>query len=349
MLAAAALFAADAVVFRSGWYKSLLEPDSSVAMMERMIEAERGRQSQPARHQVLALGDSRMGFFVRFANESDRGAGVRFATLSLGGQLPRQWPYILRAVDPKANHYSAILLPLDDYDDLDTGQIMAERVSDLRYLGGQLRLSDLPDFAGSFLTWSSRWQAARSILFNGFAFQKDVQAFLAAPAARLRKLEQYRDWEQWIYNYKGESRSLAGLRVDRANRKVFLPEDVPAPVRAMVERELLAHPAPRTGVMAAYREHWLGRLAERYRGSPTRLIFLRLPRGPVPPVPRASNPEGTARRLARLPNVTLIDEHFFDSLERPELFMDPLHLNWPGVERFTLLLSGEVRRLLTAS
>jgi len=42
----------------------------------------------------------------------------------------------------------------------------------------------------------------------------------------------------------------------------------------------------------------------------------------------------------------LIDEHFFDSLEKPELFRDELHLNGPGMDRFSVMLTYEVSRIL---
>lgn len=344
------LFAADALLFRSGWYARRLEPDSSTANIERIIRLEREKQSKPARHQIVAVGDSRMGFFVRFANERWGGEGFRFGTLALGGALPRCWPYLLRAVDPDANRYSAVIVPLNDFDDIEIPESYAERVTDLNYLAGQLRVTDLPEFAGSFTEWPSRWQAVRAILFKGFAYKRDVQSFLEQPKARLAKVELYKEWEQWVYNYKGEARSLAGLEIDHKNKKVTLPADVPADVRSLVERLMLADPAPDRGAMAAYRRHWLGKLVDHYRGSKTRVIFIRLPRGPLPPDPvPASNPAASVRQLARQPQVTLVEEHFFDSLEKPELFMDPLHLNGAGIERFTVMLADEARRIVLGS
>ena len=94
-------------------------------------------------------------------------------------------------------------------------------------------------------------------------------------------------------------------------------------------------------------KYWLGKIYEHYRGSPTRLIFLRLPRGGFvrPDQPRY-NPHSSVRELAAQPNVTLIDEHFFDSLEKPELFRDEMHLNGPGMDRFSLMITQEVSRIL---
>jgi hypothetical protein len=44
--------------------------------------------------------------------------------------------------------------------------------------------------------------------------------------------------------------------------------------------------------------------------------------------------------------VVLANEHAFDSLERPELFKDALHLNREGCARFSGLLVEEVSRIL---
>jgi lysophospholipase L1-like esterase len=45
----------------------------------------------------------------------------------------------------------------------------------------------------------------------------------------------------------------------------------------------------------------------------------------------------------------LAGEHVFDALEQPELFKDGMHLNRAGVERFSVMLAGEVERLLGGS
>jgi len=99
---------------------------------------------------------------------------------------------------------------------------------------------------------------------------------------------------------------------------------------------------PETGSHSGYMKYWLGKIYEHYRGSPTRLIFLRLPRGGFvrPDQPRY-NARSSVRDLSAQPNVTLVDEHFFDSLEKPELFADDLHLNGAGMVPFSLMLTQE--------
>ena len=40
----------------------------------------------------------------------------------------------------------------------------------------------------------------------------------------------------------------------------------------------LRQPSPQTGLYAAYRREWFGRMISRYKGSDTSIVFLRLPR-----------------------------------------------------------------------
>jgi hypothetical protein len=350
LLALAIAFAGDALLFRTGWYAQLLEPDSSTANVERMIAAERAKLALPARYHVASVGDSRMGFLVRYGNERSGGAaGFRFGSLSLGGSLPRCWPYLLRAVDPDADRYSAIVIPLNDYDDEESDEFLTERLSDLHYLSAQLRLSDLVEFPASHMQWPSRWHAFRAILFKGFAYQNDLRAFLEQPRARLAKVRLFRGWEQWVYDYRGETRSLAGMEIDPLTRTARYPAGTPEDVSDLIDRVLKADPIPYNGLMTAYRRQWLGKIVNRYRGSRTQLIFIRLPRVPIPLPVRPVNPHSAVRQFAREPHVTIVDEAFFDSLSKPELFMDLWHLNRAGSERFSIMLSDEVRRILTRS
>lgn len=354
VLAAAIVFTADALVFRTGWYPRLLQPDSSTANIERIIriEGDKLASAAKARHHVVSVGDSRMGFFVRFANQRWGGEGFRFGSLVLGGSLPRCWPYLLRAVDPDADRYAAVLIPLNDFDDLATEEDLAGRASDLHYLSGQLRVSDLAEFAGSYPDWLDRWTAARAILFKGFAYKRDVQEFIEQPQVRRDKVKLYQEWEQWTYNYEGEARNLVGLEIDRKARTAKYPPGVPDDVRLLIERFLVPPPHPPSAVTTAYRLKWLGKIVDRYRGTKTRLIFLRLARGPIPPdepLPTPPNLASSVHQFAKEPHVTLIDEHFFDSLEKREFFMDPLHLNRAGFERFSHMLADEVHRILLTS
>jgi lysophospholipase L1-like esterase len=76
-------------------------------------------------------------------------------------------------------------------------------------------------------------------------------------------------------------------------------------------------------------------------------VFVRLPRGPIPrPENLLHKLSGSIREFGARPGVLLVDEHTFDSLERPELFRDGFHLNNTGCARFSVMLAQEVGKLL---
>lgn len=346
-LAALVIFGViENLVFRTSFYSRVLDPDSSTGYFELILwnELHRKQDSAP---QVLAVGDSRMAAFQpRVANQQN--TGLHFASVVVPATTPRCWYYLLRDADPSAHRYAAILIPLLDYDDEDRDEDLADRLHDLTFLVVRLRLVDIFDFAGSYLTLDHKWQAFRGSLLKGMVFKRDFQAFLPNPAARLAKVDYYhRSSAEWIYGYSGDPRTLRGLTVDWAAKKIQFPDGTDVARREQLQRILLDPPAPRTGREAAYRRLWLGRIMERYRSSGARLIFLRLPRSPAPrsdaPPP---NPDSVIRRLAAEGSVIALDEHAFDSLERPELFADALHLNSEGAARFSAMLAAEVRARL---
>ncbi len=338
LFAAVGCWAVNALVFHSDLYLLMLEPDSSAGILERVFRDERARPKEGAR-QVLMLGDSRMAAFLPWL--SDRltaGTSYVFARASAPGSTPRCWHYLLRDLDPSTRQYAAIVFGVESFDDFDTHEVMASRLQDLHMLAGRLRLSDLAVFPWSYPTWSGRWQAARGILFRGVVFQRDFQELLLDPVGRFQKAqESRRDSAHWAYSYTGDPDNLAGLKVDWAAHKVEMPPGTSDRLRRLVQDAFFWDP-PQTGLYSAYRRLWLGRIVQRYRGSPTRLIFARLPRGPVPP-PVLPSPKGAAiRELASSPHVLLVHEQALEFLERPEYFRDPYHLNGPGGEQLTRTL-----------
>ena len=157
-----------------------------------------------------------------------------------------------------------------------------------------------------------------------------------------------REYEQWTYDYLETSRSMAGLQIDWATWKVTFPPGLDQDQQDTVNRDLMREPAPQTGRLAAFRRAWYGRILDRYRGSPTKIIFVRLARAPIP------RPDGLVRKKSSTirdfassrPNVLLCDEHAFDSLEHPELFRDALHLNRAGIALFSPMLAEDIGRML---
>ena len=52
------------------------------------------------------------------------------------------------------------------------------------------------------------------------------------------------------------------------------------------------------------------------------------------------------REFASQPNVMLMDERAFETLEHPELFADGMHLNKQSVALFSTMLAREIARMM---
>lgn len=347
LVASVVAFAAiEGAVFHTEFYPWILNPDASTGHVETILRNEIVRPKDGP--QVLGIGDSRMLLLPRISNEHTPETGYTFGTVAAPGASPRSWYYMLRDTDPSARLYRAIVMAVEGYDDADVWDDSADSDADLSYVIARLRLGDLWEFSRSYRSPTQQWKAARGILFKGLVYKRDFEDLLLHPISRFRYAKlSHRDSFGWFYGYSGPPNTLSEFRVDWEAKTVSAPAAAdPARVAGLKARLMGARP-PETGNESRYLKYWLGKIHERYRGSPTRLIFFRLPRGGFvrPDQPRY-NPHSSVRELAAQPNVTLIDEHFFDSLETPELFHDELHLNGPGMDRFSLMLTQEVGRIL---
>ncbi len=346
-LAFAGVFALDAVLFRTNLYPSIMEPNSAAGQVRNLLlnEAER-KITGP--NQVLAVGDSRMHLMPRIANELTGETGYTFASIAIGGSTLRGWYYMLRDTNPGAGKYAAILIPVESYDDQDRAQERADWELDLYYMIDCLRLTDLFVFPASFKSRERRWEAYRGLLFKGLVYKRDVQEFLRAPARRLDYVATVRrNSARWIYKYQGPNRNLAGLTIDWTTRTAHFPNGLPEAQRKSISNVLLAPPPPHTGAMASYQREWLGRIRSLYRGTRTKIIILRLARAPiVEPASVPADLHSSIRELAGQPDVIVLNEHLFDELERPDLFLDARHLNGEGATRFSHSLAREVRKVL---
>lgn len=321
-------------MFRTGWYAQRIHPDSSAGHYERLIRHET-EQSRKSGKRVLVLGDSRTGFLARVADE--RAAGrIRFANAALGGTTPRCWYYLLREMDPQATNYAAIFIPFGLYEDEENIDDLRNRTGDLKFLAVRLRLADTPEFLASVTSLQAHVQTTRALLWKGLLYSRDLQDLLSSPARRTRTIETYRNWAEWVYGYRGDARSLQGLEVDYQHRTIRYPASLPQPARDDLRAALLWEPKPPTGWMYEYRRQWISRIADRYQGTQTKLIFFRLPRGPIPrPTQWIRSRTSAAREIAAAAGATLTPEDYFTPLEHPRLFLDAMHLNGPGMELFS--------------
>ena len=347
LLAAVVIFAGlEGLIFHSGLYARILEPDSTTGRLELKIDNEI-RRPKPGRNQVLAVGHSRMAMLPKIADEMNPPTGYTFATIWVGGTTPRTWYYTVRAVDPHAHNYAGILIPEDDYNEPDTWGDQAESESDLHYLIARLRLRDLGEFPWTYKSARLRWTAFEGIVLKGAVYRQDFQEFLDHPFERIEKARLYRhDSAGWYYDAEGEDRSLAGLEIDWAHRTARFPASVPEAERKQIAGELFQDYPPDAGHETAYRLYWYRRILDHYRGSRTKIIFLRVPRAPISPPEAPPKLNSAVRQLAGQPNVIVLDEHLLDSLERPELLWDSIHLNREGLIRFTQIIATGVRKAL---
>lgn len=346
-VALAAFVLLENAVFNTGWYaRRVLDPDSSAGFLELRLwnEEKRPRSEKP---QVLMIGDSRMGFFPKYVDRMTPGLRDQFATISTPGTTPRDWYYMLRGVDPRAGRYAAVVIPVYDYDDAEVWEHLADREQDMHYLVARLGWGDVFEFAGSYDDPELKFRAALGILLKGTIYKPDFQDFLLHRKARLKYAAMARrESSGWYYDYAGVPQSVAGVKIDWARKTVEVPAELAAEHDEF--RDWLFSPRPPfSGRQSAYLKKWFGKIYEHYRGSRTKLIFFRLPRGPfLRPDAPPFDAQSSVRELARRPGVILDDEHDFDFLEKPELFQDHQHLNGAGQAEFSRVLAVRVQELL---
>jgi len=347
LLALLGVFGLDALVFRTHYYTQFLEPDSSTGVFEMILRREQQAQQRYGDNMIAALGDSRLGLSPRVAARLRPNSGYVFRLAGMPGTNIPTWYYMLRDLDPTARRYRALVFAVNNYFDDDWGA-PDDDARLLHYVIARLRVSDIPVFFTAFHDPELRWEAFRGSVFKGLVYQTDVLAFLNNPARRIAYVRlNDKHGALWNWNYVDTDRNMVGLGIDWTLRKATLPPGADENQRDTVTNYLMRPVGNEDGTMAAFRRKWFGRIIDRYRDSPTKIIFVRLPRGPiVRPEYLAHRDTYSIRELARRPRVLLVPEHAFDSLERPELFSDGAHLNREGVERFSVMLVDEVTKLL---
>jgi hypothetical protein len=347
LLAIVLFFAAfEGLLFHTDFYASIVEPNSTTGFMELQLRNEI-RRPKLDHNQVLAVGHSRMALLPRVVNEEKPGTGYTFATIGLGGTTPRTWYYDLRAVDPDARNYAAILIPSDNYNDRDSYDYQSEREPDLHYLIARLGLADLFEFPWTYRSKKLQWEAVRGIILKGTVYKRDFLEFLDHPFARIAKARYYAsDSAGWYYGYGGIDKSLAGMTIDWQHKTIQFPERIPPSERADIQDTVFPTLPPNQGRETAYLRYWYGRIIDYYRHSNTKLIFLRVPRAPTSPPDPPPMLNSAIRQIAHEPNVIVLDERLLNGLEHPDLFWDGYHLNREGMEQFSRILAAEVRRVL---
>jgi hypothetical protein len=347
LLAAAGVWTLDALVFRTWVYGSVLEPDSSTGTFELILRREQFAQARYGPNLILTMGDSRFAYYPREANWLQAETGFSFRHAGVAGTDARAWCYMVRDLDPTRRRYRAVVIGVDDYDDEDGAYDIGDDLATMHYVALRLRMTDVVPFALSFNAPVRKWEAFRGSVLKGVILQRDVLALLTHPAKRMAAVElNARGFEEWTYDYVDTKRNVAGLAIDWRSFAATIPPGN-AELKDQMERFVLKRPEPQTGKRAAFRRQWFGQMLDYYRGTGTKVVFVRLPRGPIP------HPDGMVKKLTctirdfgARPGVVLVNEHAFESLERPELFKDAFHLNDTGDSLLSAMLAREVSRVM---
>jgi len=330
LLSLIAFLFVEGAIFRAGWYNKYLEPQSSAGQVESYLFWL--KHTMPtAVPEVMVLGDSRIaeGFSSR---DADRIAGnkVHFWNFGMGGTSPRIWYYVLRDADPTRRRFRSIVIALDHYSDQDEFDSRPNRLIDLNFIIGRLRLTDCPDFAASMVSREFKEKALAGCLFKGIPLRRDAQEFLRNISDRIKRSK---DWHNqglfYTTDYLGREENLQGLSADFTHRTIVYPPGIDEQRRSSIEAMVMPALAPQTGETTRYRALWLGRILDLYKNSPTQIIFFELPRSPLPR-PEDSVAAIWLQSALKRPRVAALPQNTFRDLERPDVFFDGLHLNRAG-------------------
>ncbi|HEY3838595.1 MAG TPA: hypothetical protein VGL72_18575 [Bryobacteraceae bacterium] len=340
---AAGYLLAEGLIFRSGFYTRFLEPDSTTGSFERAFQSELNRRPT-GKKEVLIVGSSRLaeGFSAKIADEHKPEDGFRFFNCAVPSSGPRTFYYMIRGLDPNRNRYAAIAIPIDDYDDRDDLEDVANRVGDMRLVINRLRLIDIIPYAMSFTHWRARREVFRGTFLEGTTYQLDFQDLLEHTSYRLKRAQAFREHgDRWAYDYGGIDHNLTGITVDYAHHHINFPPGLSVETERLFEAIFFTK-AEQSGRYRDFEVRWFLPIADWYRNSKTKLIFYETPRGPVPrPAPHLA--WTAVDKLRQLPWVVVLDRHHFESLERPELFADHVHLSSDGRKIFSPMLADAIK------
>ncbi|MBV8153315.1 MAG: MBOAT family protein [Candidatus Eremiobacteraeota bacterium] len=345
-IAAFALF--DAALFVVPLYRDVLDPSSSTGSFERAVDTLRGFPADRTRD-VLVVGDSRIYSGLDPATASTASGGLRFLDGSVPGTTPRCWYVFLKAIDPRADRFRAIVIPVDTYADDDSaiGSVDGnDRFMDLRYVVFSAQPRDVVKIAASFSGLRAKLTNGLDLLLRGPVLRDDVQAFGAAPAARARAIADAHASSNPYDPLASHPRteSLKGMRVDFHTDRIAYPSSVATAERPDIELQVLKRAGP-SDSYARYRRDWLYAMVERYAAAGIPVIFVRIPTRPAHRF-TTSPLTGSLLDLQRRWGSIFLPSAPYLALERPELFADHDHLNRDGSKGFSRLLGADVARAL---
>jgi hypothetical protein len=350
IIAALAVFLAlDTAIFRTSLYSQFLSPESIVGTAAYYLKYERQREPSH-RGDVLVIGDSQVGegFWADLANRNEAGSGLNFVQGGIPGATPRVLYYYQKVLDPNRDRYKAIVIGLPTYRKKSSTETehLNDRILDADLLLPIIGSREYLEFAGTFTTEGKRLEVGSRVLVQSLNYQMDFQNLLLHPITRRRLVYLRRRIKDKIASdYAGRDEDMQGLRYDASSGEIHLPERLTEIERAQVKAYLTERGVVDADHYDEYSRQWIDRFIERYRGTQTTLVFLRMPAEVLPQVDeiRRNGPFASYMPLLRnSPGVKVMDEDAFYNLEDPQYFFDTLHMNHEGRVRFTNKLSSWV-------
>ena len=343
-------FLVQCLVFRSGAYRLLAEPDSNAGAIAHVLLTLE-KVHRPDRTTVLVFGDSRIG--EGFSGKMAAGDGdVDFINVAIPGSTSRTWHYLLREIDRRGYRYDAIAVGTL-YTPTDRG-LRRDWALDPSHQVALVGLRDAIEYPMSFSPGPMRRRALHAVLFPALAMRQDVSAFLASPLERWRRTQKVRPHViDATLVYPGRDERLPELAFSPKGQPLDLSAASES-LRALIERESggAGVPIPRDLAVQndAYEERWVGAMAQRAARRGARTFLFPIPRTPYPPLLAApSGPAPVPLSAARMPATEALPEAMNAALESPEFFFDLLHLNKAGRERMSRDVGEAIRARLAAS
>lgn len=348
LIAAVVVLVVDHLVFGpDGPYWKVAKPHSyagKVAIVRTLLEE---RPADPERT-VLFLGDSRIRVgLAPLTVERAADDRIDAELAAVEGTRMRLWSHLVRRLDPDADRYAAVVVPILEPNERDvrfTGgddTLHPERSeTDLRAMLPLVQPWDAPRLLSGVDTWETVAPTLRTLFLKGLVYRDDLVDFVADPDVRRRAVESQRRAVERSHDAgRGMGGTLAGLRYMPARERFQWPRRRVTPLaRERIEASVLLGGVPESqeGRRAAYLRRWLGAIVDHYEGSSTRVVLLPIPRAPlVRAEDREAPVAGYPLELADAERVILLDQEPVRALEQPRWFADHVHLNMQGRTEFS--------------
>jgi hypothetical protein len=337
----------DAAIFHTRLYESVLKVNSTLGGVALRAQSERLRRPSAA-DEIAVIGDSRVvqGFSARVANNLTAREGYKFFNLASPGTDPRIWFYLLRDIDPSANRYRAIVIPLKSDDSQEFALMGAVAPgTDISMAAPLVRYSDAFEFATSFPEWSYRYRAFTACFLRGLAYRPDLADFLEHPKQRLLEAQDRARFLETAYQFAGRDEDLTGLSYNGTAQQIIFPPNItPQQRRTVTEDVRRLQTDYETVEQPGY---WTQKIVERYAKSRTTTVLFRLPRGALASLLRPlSDDKLLPEANLKSRGAVFLDQRLFTDLERPAYFFDGYHPNATGRKIITeRLVSALIQRL----